>query len=288
MAEDKADPTDAGATELGELRLAPLGAAGAYRLRQCRYGPMLFNRFDSYIGRSLDLYGEYCEPEANLLRSMLRPGDVIVEAGANIGAHTIAMARAVGEAGLVIAFEPQRLIYQLLCANIAINELANVQARQAGLGSAPGSVKLPVILPNQAYNFGGVGLVGHEDGEAVPIETIDAIGLTACRLIKADVEGMEREVLLGAEATVARCRPILYIENDRRDNSPSLLRLIMGWRYRVWWDLPPLFNPNNFAGNAADVFPKIRSANILCIPAEEPMGAQTTPIASPEDWPLKV
>lgn len=95
------------AAGLGDHPLAPAGQAGAYRLKRCRYGPMLFNRFDSYVGRSFDLYGEHCEAEAALLRSLLRPGDTVVEAGANIGAHTIAMAQILGAAGRLIAFELQ-------------------------------------------------------------------------------------------------------------------------------------------------------------------------------------
>lgn len=127
-------------------------------------------------------------------------------------------------------------------------------------------------------------LTGHRTGETVAIETIDAIGLKTCRLIKADVEGMEREVLLGAEATIGRCRPILYIENDRPDNSAPLLRLIMGWRYRAWWDRPPLYSPGSFARNAKDIFPKVHSRNIFCVPEELPIATQATPIASSEEW----
>jgi FkbM family methyltransferase len=286
MADERAGPIDDGSAALGALRLAPCGPAGAYRLRQCRYGPMLFNRFDRFVGRSLDHYGEYSEPEAALLRSLLRPGDIVIEAGANIGAHTVAMARAVGETGRILAFEPQRLVFQLLCANLALNELVNVDARPAGLGSAPGSVRLPVVLPGQEFNFGGLPLAGHGTGERVPIETIDGLRLKSCRLIKADVEGMEREVLLGAEATIARCRPMLHVENDRRENSPALLRLIMGWRYRAWWDFPPLYNLDNFARNAENIFPRKRSLNVLCIPEESPQQAQTPPIASPDEWIL--
>lgn len=199
---------------------------------------MLFNRFDSYVGRSFDLYGEYCEAEAALLRSLLRPG-------------------------------------QLLCANLALNELVNVDARQAGLGSAPGTVSLPVVSPNQEFNFGGMPLTGHRTGETVAIETIDAIGLKTCRLIKADVEGMEREVLLGAEATIGRCRPIQFGAPLAADH---------GWRYRAWWDRPPLYSPGNFARNAKYIFPKVHSRNIFCVPEELPIATQATPIASSEEW----
>src|SRR5690606_28828206 len=101
----------------------------AYGLRQCRHGPMLFNKRDLYVGRSLATYGEFSEAEIGLFRQILRPGGVVVEAGANIGAHTVPLARMVGESGAVVAFEPQRLQFQLLCANLALNGMINVFAR---------------------------------------------------------------------------------------------------------------------------------------------------------------
>src|SRR5690606_13771278 len=64
----------------------------AYGLRQCRHGPMLFNKRDLYVGRSLATYGEFSEAEIGLFRQILRPGGVVIEAGANIGAHTVPLA----------------------------------------------------------------------------------------------------------------------------------------------------------------------------------------------------
>src|SRR3954469_8060635 len=97
---------------------------GFNHLRDCRHGPMLFNINDKYIGRSLELYGEFSEPEITLLTSYLRPTDTVVEVGANVGAHTVPRAQAVSGGGEVVAFEPQRLIFQTLCANLALNSIA--------------------------------------------------------------------------------------------------------------------------------------------------------------------
>ena len=80
------------------------------RVQQSRYGRMLFNANDTYVGTSIEAYGEYSEGEVQLFRQILRPGDVVVDAGANIGAHTLFFARAVSPGGAVFAFEPQRLL----------------------------------------------------------------------------------------------------------------------------------------------------------------------------------
>jgi len=236
-------------------------------IRECRYGRMLYLRNDMYVGRSLDLYGEYSEGEAALFRQLVSPSDIVVEVGANFGAHTVCLARAVGTNGTVIAFEPQRFVFQILCANIALNELLNVQARFAAAGSTAGTILVPALDFGALNNFGGVSL-GGPGGERVSVETIDGLRLDRLRLLKVDVEGMEAEVLAGAAETIMRCRPVLYVENDREEKSAALIRMIREFRYRMWWHVPPLFNPENFAGNRENVFLNIVSANMLCFPEE--------------------
>lgn len=76
--------------------------------KPCRYGEMAFHHTDKWIGRSLDLYGEWSEGEVELFRNVVKPGDVVIEAGANVGALTIPLAKIVGDTGRVHAFEPQK------------------------------------------------------------------------------------------------------------------------------------------------------------------------------------
>lgn len=246
------------------------------RMRRCRHGVIAYLRHDAYVGRSLELYGEYGEDEQAVLAQMVRPGDVVVEAGANLGSHTVPLARKAGPTGALIAFEPQRFVFQILCANVALNELTNVHAHHAAVGETPGVLDVPAIDYGAANNFGGVSLDGASTAtlkagagsEKVPVVTIDSFGLSRLRLLKIDVEGMERAVLAGARQTIARCRPYLYFEADRRERNPELIRLAFELGYRLWWHAPPLFNPKNFAGNPNNVFGRIVSLNLLGVPRE--------------------
>ena len=81
--------------------------------KDCRHGKLSYLINDAYIGRSLDVYGEYSEGELELFRQFLRPGDVAADIGANIGALTVGMARLVAPGGAVVAFEPQRTIFEI-------------------------------------------------------------------------------------------------------------------------------------------------------------------------------
>src|SRR5579862_156759 len=165
---------------------------------------MIFNCHDRYIGRSLDLYGEFSEHEVELFGAFLQPGALVVEAGANIGAHTVALSALVGHAGAVIAFEPQRLVFHLLCGNLALNSIANVFAYQKAVGSAAGTVLVPQMDPAAKANFGGLSLGAWETGEPVPVTWLDGMRFPRLDLLKADVEGMEEQVLAGAAGTIAQ------------------------------------------------------------------------------------
>ncbi len=256
------------------------------RLKQCRFGPMLYNVTDTYIGRSLDLYGEFSFAETRFFEQILHPGMLAIDVGANIGCHTVFMAQRVGPGGAVIAIEPQRVVFQTLCANLSLNAIENVRALNAAAGAEAGTIVVPNIEYGAGGNFGGVELGGYESGEQVPLMAIDSLPVPSCHLIKIDVEGMETEVLKGAHQTIARCQPALYVENDRRDRSPELIETLLSAGYKMFWHAPRLYNPENFFRNTDNVFGDMVSLNLLCLPkALEKNVSGLTEITSPSDWP---
>ncbi|MBV9567006.1 MAG: FkbM family methyltransferase [Hyphomicrobiales bacterium] len=257
------------------------------RLKATRHGLMLYHSKDAYVGRSFDLYGEFSEGEIGLFRQLLQPGSVVLDIGANIGAHTLYFAAAVAPGGGVIAYEPQRAIHQMLCANLALNGITNVRALLAGAGRERGIAQVPVLDYTAANNFGGISLGMGGPSEPVDIVPVDALGLGRCDLMKIDVEGMEGEVVAGAGATIARFRPMLYVENDRREKSAALIEQLLSLGYELFWHLPSLFNPQNFFGQAANVFEGIVSINMLGVPREAKHNVSGFHrVGDPEDWPL--
>ena len=236
-------------------------------VKRGRHGIFMFNRNDRFIGRSLELYGEWCEPEIELLRNFLRPGDTVVDVGANIGTHAVALAGAVGNTGSVWAFEPQPLPFQLLCGNVAINCLTNVRCFQKAVGDADGRASVPVLAPSESHNFGAVSINTGSAGEDVELVKIDTLGLKSCRLLKIDVEGMEPEVLGGARKTIEALRPILFVENNTLDKASRTIAAILDAGYKPWWNLALYYNKANFFGNQENVFSKCQpEANMLCMP----------------------
>lgn len=235
-----------------------------------RDGFYLVNRNDFYMGKALEMYGEYGFAEGKALQVMVSEGDTVIEVGANIGAHTVGLAKRVGRAGRVYAYEPQRQCHVLLQAQIALNGLDQVIAFAEGCGARAGTMWHEPLNYEKLGNFGSLSLVSKaRDGYApVPVRTLDhAHGNEKVRLIKIDVEGMEAEVLAGARKLIRDQQPILYMENDRVEKSESLIKLVHEMGYKAWWHVCPLFNPGNFFGQQNNIYKIAHSFNMICMPS---------------------
>jgi FkbM family methyltransferase len=263
----------AAAAAAGGVSDLPIAVAPPYQLVRARHGWMLVNPNDFFIGRAILEYGEYGEIESRMLTGLLsvRPG-AAVEIGANIGAHSVALAKAlaIDRRGLVV-FEPQPFIFQNLCANLALNGLRNVTALPLACGAHSGTVYFSP--PDYAVegNFGGVSMAeaAGQGGVAVPcVRVDDVVGTDAVSMLKIDVEGHELSALQGAAGVIAASRPLLYVENDRVEKSQALIEWLWSQNYRLFWHLPRLFNPDNFFARGQNIYGKAGSFNMLGVPRE--------------------
>ena len=245
---------------------------------------------DIYVSKSLEIYGEWSHAEVELMAQLLRRNDNVVEVGANIGAHTAFIAKDICAEGKVYAFEPRRIIFQFLCANIALNGLNNVFTYNVALSDAADEFRERDFINDASVNAGGVAL-GDAPGadERIIVNTLDSYlaDLPKISLLKADVEGFEQRVLLGAKRLIERDRPPLYLENDRPDRSEALITYILSLDYDIWWHVVPLFRPNNRSATAANVFGNVCSCNILCLPRERKFQLNGfMKVTDPKDHPL--
>ena len=244
----------------------PLQSEGFNCLARARHGWMLYNRHDRYIGASIGHYGEFSQGEMELFQQLLAEGNYVVEAGANIGAHTLGISKRVGSSGRVYAYEPQTIVFQTLCANMAINSRVNVYCFEQALSNSTEPATLPEIDYSRPENFGGVAIDQFSGGRRVTVVVLDEElqDIPRLDLLKVDVEGMEQQVISGAKTLIAKHRPVLYVENDRLEKSRALIELIKSLRYRLYWHIPKLYNPNNFAANRDNIFGDVASINMLC------------------------
>jgi len=242
----------------------------------CRHGAMLLNTNDTTLGAILAYYGEFDECELNLLCSLIEPMDIVWDVGANIGTHAIVFARH----GLaVLAFEPQRLIFQTLCGNMALNAIQNVIAYPYAIGAQNKIIRPGVADPRQRTAFSSITMLENGGVEDVQMTRIDDIP-GRCDFLKIDVEGMECDVLEGAEKKIQQYKPILYVENNHPSKSVDLLSRVRDLGYVAYWSLAWPYNPNNFWGlpNVFSSHKEIRpNPNILCHHASKPCGPINLP-----------
>lgn len=196
-------------------------------LISCDHGLMCINRFDydsNNVGASKSLldHGNNCTVEADACIKAIAhiKNPVIFDVGSNIGTFTSWMARYF-TGGKVYCFEPQRLVYQILCANIAINNLYNVYAYNSAIGDINARIKILEPNYNIPNDFGTFSLVRNtiEDKASeliIDIHTIDNFvqinEIEKIDLLKIDTEGMDYSVLLGAKKVLELFRPIIFIE----------------------------------------------------------------------------
>ena len=235
-----------------------------------------------FLGNDLSLclyVGGSFEPnEFVLWRSVLEPGMVFVDCGANDGLHSLFAARRVGDTGRVIAVEPSSREHERLMANLRVNELENVTTARVALGASPGVATLAIAGEgHEVLNTIGVRVsnpnVEAARHERVDVRTLDdlvsTLGLGRVDVIKLDVEGSELHVLEGARSVIARHRPLLLLEVEEErlasqgTTKDLLLNAIAGLGYRL----------HVFDAVTGQLRPPRR--------ADEPDG---NAVASPPDW----
>lgn len=232
--------------------------------KNCRHGEMMYLSNDIYIGRSLDKYGESHFYEIQLLKQLVAKGDMVIDVGANVGVITVPLAQAVGEQGHVISIEAQPHLHNILCANLALNDLHQVQPLNRAVANSSGNVAyVPELDYSSESSFDCVFLSQQESPNCRPISTIsiDEMNLNP-RLIKIDVEGMELPVLFGSTKTIDRCRPILFVEFVADHEELMLFMKSINYEFKI--HEPPLFNKNNYFHEEQNVFEGMVSTDIVC------------------------
>ena len=159
------------------------------------------------------------EPEiVNLIQRVVRPGDMCLDVGANVGAHTLVMARAAGPKGRVVAVEPHPRIGERLLQNLALNHLDNVTVVRAAISDKDGTADF-FGFGEDAFEQGiSSFLPDREATEKMTVRTISGstlqkeAQLSRCDFLKIDVEGFERVVLQELFDLIAARRPFIICE----------------------------------------------------------------------------
>jgi FkbM family methyltransferase len=170
---------------------------------------------NDYLAQSSILQSKEWEPHINSFVKLYNKYFGIqnsIDIGANFGYHTLQFSKETN--GRVFAFEPQYQNYTLLKNNICLNNLKNVECFNEACGDEDCEIKMPVfesginnnmedVTPNILYNY------NYTITKSI---ILDKLNFPQIDLIKIDVQGWEKKVLLGCVNILKTFQPVLIIE----------------------------------------------------------------------------
>ncbi len=214
-----------------------------------KHGEIEIVNDDPWVSRSLKLLGEFSESELVCIRKILNiitPNEdsVVIEAGAYIGDLTIPLSRVVKK---IYAFEPQPQIRGILERNLERNHIKNVEVMPYALG--PFNETVSFDSRSGLDSPGSTEMRSDNQGEIqVEMRTIDSLGLEPS-FLKLDMEGCELGAIVGAQETLKKYNPVMFVEQDTVVNEGNstwdeICRALGYWFY--WRCALPLWNITNF------------------------------------------
>lgn len=171
----------------------------------------------SVIGHEVLLYGLYEKDVVRCFESLIAPGDLVLDIGANLGQYTLLASNRAGAAGQVISIEPVPHIHRQLVRHLQVNGITNVTTIEAALGKEDGSV-LMTIIADENDGMHHVAETESPEGFRVLQRRLDDVIREAApqrevSVMKIDVEGWEENVFAGAEQVLAQhVPPTIFFE----------------------------------------------------------------------------
>lgn len=197
-------------------------------------------------------FSEADEPELTVVKHLVRPGDTVVDVGANVGWYTNYFSKIVGDQGRVISLEPMPETFALLSNCVKVHRLANVELHNVGASECDGFA----VMEIPPYASGGANYyMAHIiDGSRkaatmhqreVKLRSLDSLlgeTLRSVGFIKCDVEGHELQLIKGSRETIRATKAAWLIEISRSSdpdlegsNSAQIFGLLGAQGYSPWW-----------------------------------------------------
>jgi tetratricopeptide (TPR) repeat protein/precorrin-6B methylase 2 len=236
-------------TLAAELRgsVKPRGhRVGMSAVTEARVGILQYQPDERPIGDALGWYGEWLQAELEFLGRIMRPGSAVMEVGAGVGAHAIAISRLIGAEGHLYLYENRPVVWRILQQNLNANRVGNATLMVRSIGKPEAS-----------------------SGDAVPkTESVDDLQVEKLDWLKIGSAVAVQEILAGSTDTLWRLRPCLFIAAADDDALRELAERMKAFGYRCWKMETPLFDPRNFNRREADIFEGETALALVAVPEE--------------------
>jgi FkbM family methyltransferase len=235
-------PLHSGGARLAQLRpLRALTSRNQILETQLSNGARIVVQANDFIGRTIYFFGDYDPKITWICKRILRPGDVFLDVGANMGVYSLFAASLVGSRGAVHAFEPQPKLAEGIERSARMNGFAHVHVHAVALSERQG--ELPLYLPSgETCTASLVPPEGKASASIiVPVksasEYLEGLGIGPVKMLKLDVERHELEVMRGARRFFEKRPPPVIVFESHDDGRPfydrPLVQLLdkLGYRF---------------------------------------------------------
>ena len=246
------------------------------RTRKLFNGLLMNCDLRDHVQRQVYFFGAYEPIEADLFLSLIKKGDTVIDAGANVGFYSLLMADKVGHTGKVHSFEPIPNTYEILRQHIQGNRLPQVVLNKKALWHQNGQLKFS-LSEEHRLNSGGysasssIHSISEVTCDAVTLDDyVNSNGINKIHAIKMDIEGAEKFALQGAMQSLSHHHPVVFLEVCRETCGK------LGYQTRELWDLlrPVGYRIYKVASTYEssgwiETFDDLIQSNVLLIPANE-------------------
>lgn len=223
-------------------------------------GVVQYLRGQPVVAQSINQYGEYLRGQTDRLVRLIKPGSIVMEVGAGIGVHALALASWIGNAGHLFLYEARPLVQNLLQQNLAANGIGNVTIMKRALkGQSPNP---PAAGLNGGQSVDDLGT------HHAATETIDELRLESLHWLKINEAVDPSMVLEGAAESLWRLRPNLFVTVSDHAVLATIALRVRDSGYRCWKVDTPYFDPANFNRCDDDIFDGLAAVALLAIPEE--------------------
>ncbi len=233
------------------LPLPPVTSAATMPRRlaqvaETRYGILQHWPDDVPLAEALSLQGEWLHALFELTAGLIAPGASVLQVGAGIGQHTVGLARVIGPAGHLWAYEPDLRLRRLLAQNIQANGVA-------------GNV---TMLRESAAS-------GEQQSEATGMQdTVDSFWLERLDLIRIDSPTHLQAIIEGCSETLWRTRPFVVVLLPDDAETWGIVAALQSFGYCCWRGTAPAFLPSNFNRREIESSPSAGRSYLVAVPEE--------------------
>lgn len=235
-----------------------------------RYGDFVTPDYEDLIIKSFFMYGEWAQLEINLLLKFIQKNFYVIDAGAFLGSHSRAFSEAC-PSGRIFAFEPNPKIYEYLEVNAELSKEKNIQTFNFALGDLNESLFLSL---SDKTNKGASCITSSnlEDSILIDVKRLDDCGIQKIDFIKADVEGFEYNLILGAQEIIKQNSPRIFLELNSINDSSKIMDWANSNNYLKFGVVSAAYNRENINAERENIYGEAKECGILLLHREDVEG----------------